>query len=111
MDLAGRLVTVDNPVAPGDFIVIFAAGLGAVEPEVVSGDAAPVSPLAFAAGSVTVTIGGLPAPVFFAGLTPGFAGLYQINALVAEETAAGDAVPIVIQVGDAVSPPVTISVR
>ena len=102
VDLAGRLVTVDNPVAPGDFIVIFAAGLGAVE---------PVSPLAFAAGSVTVTIGGLPAPVFFAGLTPGFAGLYQINALVAEEAAPGDAVPIVIQVGDAVSRSVTIAVR
>jgi uncharacterized protein (TIGR03437 family) len=31
---------------------------------------------------VTVTIGGVNAPVFFAGLIPGFTGLYQVNATV-----------------------------
>ena len=111
VDLAGILVTVDNPVAPGDIIVIFAAGLGPVAPEVTSGAAAPVSPLAFAAGEVTVTIGGLPAQVFFAGLAPGFAGLYQVNALVPEGVTLGDAVTLVIQVGDGVSRTVTIAVR
>ena len=111
VDVAGRLVTMDNPVAPGDIIVIFAAGLGPVAPEVTSGDAAPVSPLAFAAGEVTVTIGGLAAPVFFAGLTPGFAGLYQINALVPEGVTLGDAITLVVRVGDGVSRSVTIAVR
>ena len=111
MDLAGRLVTMDNPVAPGDIIVIFAAGLGPVAPEVTAGAAAPVSPLAFAAGEVTVTIGGLTAPVFFAGLTPGFAGLYQINASVPEGVTLGDAITLVVQVGDGVSRSVTIAVR
>ena len=111
VDLAGLLVTADNPVAPGGIIVIFAAGLGPVTPEVTSGTAAPVSPLAFAAGEVTVTIGGLPAQVFFAGLAPGFAGLYQINVLVPEGVTLGDAVTLVIQVGDGVSRTVTIAVR
>ena len=111
VDLGGLLVTVDNPVAPGGIIVIFAAGLGPVTPEVTSGTAAPVSPLAFAAGEVTVTIGELAAQVFFAGLAPGFAGLYQINVLVPEGVTLGDAVTLVIQVGDGVSRSVTIAVR
>jgi uncharacterized protein (TIGR03437 family) len=44
---------------------------------------APVSPLSLLpAGSVTATIGGIPAAVQFAGLAPGFAGLYQVNIVV-----------------------------
>ena len=56
-------------------------------------------------------LGARPAQVFFAGLAPGFAGLYQINALVPEGVTLGDAVTLVIQVGDGVSRSVTIAVR
>lgn len=31
------------------------------------------------AGAVTVVLGGKPAPILFAGLAPGWVGLYQIN--------------------------------
>jgi uncharacterized protein (TIGR03437 family) len=37
-----------------------------------------------------MTVGGLPAPVGFAGLAPGFASLYQINAIVPEGVTPGE---------------------
>ena len=43
----------------------------------------------------TVTIGGAPAPVAYAGLAPGFVGLYQVNAQVPTGLAAGNQ-PVVI---------------
>jgi uncharacterized protein (TIGR03437 family) len=49
------------------------------ETEPVDGAAAPSSPIYQATGTVTATIGGVNAPVLFAGLTPTFAGLYQIR--------------------------------
>jgi uncharacterized protein (TIGR03437 family) len=62
-------------------------------------------------GNAGVTIGGVPAPVSFAGLAPGFVGLYQVNVQVPQGVAAGDAVPVVLSTGAIVSNAVTISVR
>lgn len=71
---AGRL-TSERPAAAGDIVEIYATGLGAVRRNVSSGLAETVEP-------VSVTIGGAPAPVLFAGLAPGWQGLYQVNARV-----------------------------
>jgi len=60
---------------------------------------------------VGVTIGGQAAPVTFSGLTPGYAGLYQVNAVVPSGITTGDAVPVVLSVAGQTSPPVTIAVR
>lgn len=57
-------------------------GLGAVSPPIAAGVAASAIPLSNVPGPVTATIGNLPATVQFAGLAPGFAGLYQVNILV-----------------------------
>jgi uncharacterized protein (TIGR03437 family) len=65
---------------PGDFLQIFATGLGAVEPLGLTGLAAPVSRLSRTLVSPRVVIGGREASVVFSGLAPFFAGLYQINA-------------------------------
>jgi uncharacterized protein (TIGR03437 family) len=62
-------------------------------------------------GVPAVTIGGLPAFVSFAGLAPGFIGLYQVNVQVPQGVAAGDAVPVVLSIGATASNPVTIAVR
>jgi uncharacterized protein (TIGR03437 family) len=56
-------------------------------------------------------IGGLPATVSFAGLTPGLTGLYQVNAGVPENVTPGDAVPVILTVGGVKSNQVTMSVR
>lgn len=76
-------VTATHPAASGETVLIFATGLGATSPAVLAGAAAPASPgLSKTVETVTVTIGGSNAPVSFSGLAPGFAGLYQINAVI-----------------------------
>ena len=67
-----------HPAPKGSVIVIYASGLGVVSPPLAEGALPPVSPLSIAPG-VTATIGGASAPVQFAGLAPGFPGIYQLN--------------------------------
>ena len=75
------VVSSSSPARPGEYVVIFCTGLGALLTPVKSGDTAPsVPPLAEVLYPPTVNIGGLPAYVSYAGLAPGFVGLYQINA-------------------------------
>jgi uncharacterized protein (TIGR03437 family) len=60
---------------------------------------------------VTVQIGGADAQVLFSGLTAGFAGLYQINAVVPPTAATGNAVPVTITVAGQTSSVVTMAVQ
>jgi len=78
-----------NPVAKGEGIVIFATGLGATSNAPPAGVASPSNPLAETVLKPTVTIGGANAQVLFSGLSPGFVGLYQINAIVPEPISSG----------------------
>lgn len=100
-----------SPAKAGGVVEIYAAGLGAVSPPVPSGTAAPVAPLSIATNMPAVTIGGIPANVLFAGLAPGFTGLYQLNVVVPSGVSPGDAVPVVLTVAGESSPPVTIAVQ
>jgi uncharacterized protein (TIGR03437 family) len=66
----GSLITSASPAAVGETIVLYATGLGATTTK--GGiDYANVVP--------TVTVGGVSATVLFAGRTPGYVGLDQIN--------------------------------
>jgi uncharacterized protein (TIGR03437 family) len=75
----GSVNSQSQPAAAGSIVAAFLTGLGAVNPSVATGAAAPASPLSLVSATVTATIGNVSAPVQFAGLAPGFAGLYQVN--------------------------------
>ncbi len=79
-----------NPAAPGSAIIVYGTGQGVVEPSLETGDVAPVSPLSRAAGA-TAFIGGLSAEVQFAGMTPGFVALLQLNVVIPPEAPDGQA--------------------
>ncbi|MFN0102864.1 MAG: BACON domain-containing protein [Bryobacteraceae bacterium] len=107
-------VTLAEPGTParrGEVVVIYCSGLGPVTPAVKEGLPAPSSPLSGVVNPVTVTIGGQQAQVNFAGLAPGFSGLYQINAVVPAGAPTGDAVDVVIEVAAQRSRAVTIAVQ
>ena len=105
-----QIVTPARPVKAGDAIIIYGAGLGSVAPEVASGDPAPSSPLARTAEDVRVTIGARSARVLFAGLTPGFTSLYQVNAVVPAGVPPGVA-DVVVSIAGQASPVVTLAVE
>ena len=68
-----------NPALAGSLISVYLTGQGAVAPHVASGMPAPASPLARAVFPVTAALGGRPAEIIFAGLSPGSVGLFQVN--------------------------------
>jgi len=106
--LSYQLVTDSNPATPGEIVSIYCTGLGAVLPPVASGSAAP-GPIP-AVAHVEVSIAGIPARVTYAGVAPGFAGLYQVNAEVPQGTPTGDQ-SLQITAGAAASNTVTLAVR
>ena len=100
-----------EPARIGRFISIYCTGLGATDPTVPSGQPATSEPLAVVKTAVTVLIGEQPAAVNFAGLAPGFVGVYQVNAEVPPGITAGDAIPVVLIQGGVQSNTATIAVQ
>jgi uncharacterized protein (TIGR03437 family) len=83
--------------------------MGLTNPPVLSGNPAPSSPLAYAAVQPTVTVDNQNAQVLFAGLTPTFVGLYQINFVVPPSARTG-MLNVVVTQGTAVANTTTIAV-
>jgi len=100
-----------RPAHPGEFLSIYATGLGPVTNQPPSGTLAPGNPRSLTTTTPSVTIGELPAPVRSSGLTPGFAGLYQVDVQVPLTVAGGNAVQVVLSIGGATSNTVTIAVQ
>lgn len=103
----GSLNGPENPESRGRVVVIYATGIGAVTPEIETGQAAPLDRLLSAAAPYSATLGGVNAPVLFLGLAPGFIGLAQANILIPE----GAGPELAMRVGDSESAPVTVSIR
>jgi uncharacterized protein (TIGR03437 family) len=83
--------------------VIFATGQGLINPPLETGQVAGL-PLSQAA-NFSATIGGMDARAFFAGMTPNFVGLLQVNAFVPAGVAPGNAVPVQIMINGRPSQP------
>jgi len=100
-----RLVTPDSPALRGETVVIYLTGLGQVTPAVRDGTAAPVNPLSKVTAVQAIYFGGAcqnfpncdASNIAYQGLSPGFAGLYQVNVTIPLDAAPGAAVPLAIQ--------------
>ena len=90
------LVDAGHPAKPGEFLVIYLVGMGATNPNVDSGGTSPVAPVTL---QPTLTVDGQMASIIYAGLTPGFAGLYQINFQVPPSAQTGNLPLLVTQNG------------
>ena len=78
----GSLISPDAPARPGEAIVLYGTGLGRTDPTQIDGSVprslAPIILL----NQLQVLLDGQPVPpenILYAGITPGSAGLYQIN--------------------------------
>ena len=84
-----------RPAKPGDYIQLYATGLGPTNPPYPVGQVLTrVYPIADLS-RVRVSVGGLPVPVPFAGMT--YPGLFQINIQVPDGIPDGD-LPVALQV-------------
>jgi len=83
------IATKSTPAQPGETVTIYVVGLGAVHGNIHAGDTAPSAPALVASHQVQVQIGGKTITPAFAGLTPSFIGLYQVNVVVPSDVPAG----------------------
>ena len=99
---------------PGGYATVFVAGIGETTPALRTGFTAPsstpVSALARPALPLSVTVGGAPAFLQFAGIPAGLIGVAQVNFLVPASVPAGPQ-PLVVTVGGVSSAPVTIDIQ
>jgi uncharacterized protein (TIGR03437 family) len=89
---------------PGDVLVVYALGFGATNPAQATGVPAPGA--AMVAQAVNITIGGVPlaaSDILYAGASPSYIGLYQINVRVPDGVASGNQ-SMVVEVGSNRSP-------
>jgi uncharacterized protein (TIGR03437 family) len=79
--LNGQIVSTTSPAQPGELVVLWAAGLGPTLPAAVPNQA-PESAATLATPGFQVWLNATavdPSNVAYAGVTPGYAGLYQVN--------------------------------
>jgi uncharacterized protein (TIGR03437 family) len=96
------LIQPSNPLPRGQVLVIYATGLGAVTQK---------AQLSYTNAAVTVVLNGTELPASFAGLAPGFTGLYQVNVTIPVATPPGLAIPMTLKVGGVQSNSVMLSVQ
>lgn len=103
--LDGSLISAAAPAKSGEIIVLYAAGLGRVSPDTTSGRVTPFAATILALPQMQILLAGVPVPaanVLYAGLAPGFAGLYQINLRLPDNTPSNP--EIRISIGSQISP-------
>jgi uncharacterized protein (TIGR03437 family) len=98
-----------SPAKVGSVVVMYVTGLGPLDHPLPTGSPASNNPLSNATVVPTVTVGGANAVVQFAGMSPGFVGLGQIN-MVIPKLATGT-YPVVVTQGTRSSNNPVMSVR
>ncbi len=80
--LNGQVISSTSPATAGEIVIAFANGLGRTSPDATAGQLATVAAWVVNASAMQVLFDGVSAPagsILYAGLAPGYAGLYQIN--------------------------------
>ncbi len=101
----GSVATGEVPARPGDIVILYATGLGETSPRASPGELVRYPAQIDAVEDFRILLDGEaigPDHLFYAGLTPGFAGLYQINLRIPETADAWPEVRVVI--GEECSP-------
>jgi len=90
------------PIPRGTSAFFYVNGLGAMTPQVSDGSGSCLASngLCNANAQPQVSIGGISAPVAFAGQAPGFPGVYQVNIMVPQSAPTGSTIPIVVKSAD-----------
>ena len=104
-------ITVDHPAHGNEVILLYLTGLGAVMPPVGDGALPGTNPPSRVTTPVTVRVGELSAEVQFAGLAPGFPGLYQLNIKVPGGIPASTTAIVEIRTPEATNRQVTLPIR
>ncbi len=85
----GSLVTAESPARPGQIVILWATGLGPTLPSFRPGELPRGAALLDQKVPFEVRLNDVPIPsghILYAGVAPGFAGLYQVNILLPENT-------------------------
>jgi uncharacterized protein (TIGR03437 family) len=103
-----------NSGQTGDVITLFFTGAGDVTPTVATGAAPAANPVAGILPKprlpLSVSVGGQPANVLFAGIPTGLVGVLQVNVTIPAALPAGPQ-PVVVSVGGVDSPAVSLSIE
>ncbi|MBI2684883.1 MAG: hypothetical protein HYX27_01100 [Acidobacteria bacterium] len=95
-----------RPAKAGDYVIILGSGLGALDSEVANGRNS-TDKLRNVVTPPQVLVNGMSAQLLFAGISPDFVGVYQVNAFVPAAAGAGSAHPLQWQVSGIASPNTT----
>jgi uncharacterized protein (TIGR03437 family) len=87
----GPLVTKDSPAKRGEVVVLYATGLGVTSPPAIANQIPQALAILANMGDFHVTLNGVQVDsrsIQYAGVTPGFAGLFQINLKIPDDAPA-----------------------
>lgn len=103
--LDGTVLSETAPAMPGEVVVLYVAGLGRTSPDTTGGQLATAAFPIYYFSQLQILLDAVPCPpadILYAGLAPGFAGLYQINLRLPDNVGANP--QIQISVGPQISP-------
>ncbi len=97
-----------NCAAAGEYLIAYLMGSGPLDNAIPTAAAAPLSPLSRETLTTTATVGGVNAPVVFAGMTPLTVGLMQVNV---QAPAVPGTQPLQIAVGSRLSNQASVCIK
>jgi uncharacterized protein (TIGR03437 family) len=85
----GIAITRENPARAGSIVTLWATGLGPTQPATLPGELPRAAAMLSRVEDLEIWLAGERVPqshILYAGLAPGFAGLYQVNLLLSADT-------------------------